>query len=149
LDTVIVGVCNVDMPGGINRDTGWVVELPGPTALAAPLGDVVAAAGELLDAVVEGVRDVDLSAGINRDTEGVVELPGSAARCTPLGARGAGWVGVALRARAVQYPDGRVWRSTRNVLPNCGLRWQGVHDCSYYIATSVRISEYTETAAYS
>ena len=70
LDPVVLGVDDVDVPGGVGREAADRPELAVPAAEGAPLAEVCAGGGELLHDERELVGDVDVAERVDGDRLG-------------------------------------------------------------------------------
>ena len=75
LDPVVLGVDDVDVPGGVGREPADRAELAVPAAVGAPLAEVGAGGGELLHDERELVGDVDVAERVDRDRLGEAQDP--------------------------------------------------------------------------
>ena len=70
LDPVVLGVDDVDVPGGVGREAADRPELAVPAAEGAPLAEVLPGGGELLHDERELVGDVDVAERVDGDRLG-------------------------------------------------------------------------------
>ena len=70
LDPVVLGVDDVDVPGGVGREAADRPELAVPAAVGAPLAEVSTGGGELLHDERELVGDVDVAERVDGDRLG-------------------------------------------------------------------------------